>query len=341
MPKRYQGNIISDTPPTGLSGVWSLREAYDFTLAGDWATLPLTGDIAVIFSYSSASDSIQYQQMASSGDTIEFGSLVPTGLNGSGNSSMSSSTYALQTQFSTSANRTDVRYVTISTKGNTQDWGDLNRDSWLAACASNNTRGIMFGNAGGGGPSYITYISVSSQGNASDFGTYQDGTYYQQGMALSSTTRAVTAGGYHAGVGAPTYATDTMEYVTIASTGNGTDFGNLTVARRRGGASGSNTRGLFLAGANNSNYQINTIDYITIASTGNATDFGDLTQGRYTSSTSNATKSVCYGGFVASPNTEYNIIDAVTIASTGNATDYGDLQSFTRGTAASNAHGGL
>ena len=319
-------------------GVWSLSTQYQN--ASGWPSPPLTGDTAIIFSTSSASDGIQYQQIASGGNTIEFGSLVPSGLTSSYNGSMSSSTYALQTQFSTSGSRSDVRYVTIVTKGNTQDWGDLNRDCWLAACASNNTRGIMFGNAGQS-TSYITYISLSSQGNASDFGTYQDSTYYQQGMALSSTTRAVTAGGYHAAVSAPTYATDTMEYVTIASTGNGTDFGNLTVARRQGGASGSNTRGLFLGGANNSNYQINTIDYITIASTGNATDFGDLTQGRYTTSTSNATKSVCYGGYVASPATSYNIIDAVTIASTGNATDYGDLQSFTLGSAASNAHGGL
>lgn len=319
-------------------GVWNISTQYQNK--DGWPEPPLTGDIAIIFSYSSASDSIQYQQIASGGNTVEFGSVVPSGLNSSFNGSMSGSTYALQTQFSTSGNRSDVRYVTIVSKGNTQDWGNLNRDGWLGACASNNTRGIMFGNAGQS-TSYITYISVSSQGNAFDFGTYQDGTYYQQGMALSSTTRAVTAGGYHAGVGSPTYATDTMEYVTISSTGNGTDFGNLTVARRQGGASGSNTRGLFLAGANNSNYSINTIDYITIASTGNATDFGDLTQGRYTTSTSNATKSVCYGGYVASPNVEYDIIDAVTIASTGNATDYGDLQSFKLGSAASNAHGGL
>ena len=318
-------------------GVWSLSE--QFQNASGWPIPPLTGDIAVIFAALNSSDSIQYQQIATGGNTLDFGD-VSTSLSSSENSTMSGPVYALQTQFSTSGSRSDVRYVTIVNKGNAQDWGSLNRDSWTGSCTSNSTRGIMFGNSGSS-TSYITYISVASHGDAADFGIYQDGNSYQQGMALSSTTRAVTAGGYHTGVGAPTYATNTMEYVTIASTGNSSDFGDLTLARRRAGASGSNTRGLFGGGANNAQYTINTIDYITIASTGNATDFGDLTQGRQTTSTSNATKSVFYGGSVASPSATYNTIDQVTIASTGNATDYGDLQQFTYGSAASNAHGGL
>jgi len=320
-------------------GVWSLSTQFQAKGDGNWPLPPLSGDIAIIFSILPEYDGIQYQQIASGGNTVEFGSLV-TGLTSSFSASMSSSTHALQTQFATTGYRTDVRYVTIVSKGNAQDWGDLNREGWLAACTSNSTRGIMFGNAAGS-TSYITYISVSSQGNASDFGIYQGGSYYQQGTALSSTTRAVTAGGYNDGVTAPTYSTNTMEYVTIATTGNSSDFGDLTDARRFSGSSSSSTRGLINGGYTNDDYTKNVIDYITIATTGNATDFGDLTVGRATTSTSNSTKSVNYGGRVANPATEYNIIDEVTIASTGNASDYGDLQSFYRGTAASNAHGGL
>ena len=65
-----------------------------------------------------------------------------------------------------------------------------------------------------------------------------------------------------------------MEYITIASTGNATDFGDLTVARGTMSTAASPTRGVMAGGLGSASE--NTIDYITIASTGNATDFGDL-----------------------------------------------------------------
>ena len=66
-----------------------------------------------------------------------------------------------------------------------------------------------------------------------------------------------------------------IDYVTIATTGNATDFGDLTVARGYLASCSSSTRGLF-GGGESTGYS-NVIDYVTIASTGNATDFGDLT----------------------------------------------------------------
>ena len=65
-----------------------------------------------------------------------------------------------------------------------------------------------------------------------------------------------------------------MEYVTIGSTGNTTDFGDLTVAASYVCGGSNATRGTFSSGLTPS--EINTIEYITIASTGDATDFGDL-----------------------------------------------------------------
>ena len=92
-------------------------------------------------------------------------------------------------------------------------------------------------------------------------------------MCASSTTRGVTAGG-----STPSDDSNVMDYVTIASTGNATDFGDQTVARRGDGCGTSNqTRGVFMAGyANSPGGYTNVIDYITIASTGNAADFGDM-----------------------------------------------------------------
>ena len=69
-----------------------------------------------------------------------------------------------------------------------------------------------------------------------------------------------------------------IDYVTIATTGNATDFGDLTVARQRSAACSSSTRGLF--GGGYTPAYSNVIDYVTITTAGNATDFGDLTVSR-------------------------------------------------------------
>ena len=67
-----------------------------------------------------------------------------------------------------------------------------------------------------------------------------------------------------------------MDYVTIDSTGNATDFGDLTeTAAPDQAAVSSSTRGLRMGGRTPS-YVMS--DCVTIASTGNATDFGDLTE---------------------------------------------------------------
>jgi hypothetical protein len=87
-----------------------------------------------------------------------------------------------------------------------------------------------------------------------------------------------------------------IDFITIATTGDATDFGDLTAARRAPGACSSSTRGVF--GGGYVSDAVNTIDYITIASTGNAVDFGDLTANTQSpSATSSSTRGVFGGGF--------------------------------------------
>ena len=64
-----------------------------------------------------------------------------------------------------------------------------------------------------------------------------------------------------------------IEYVTIASTGNATDFGDLTETNEGGMGAASPTRMLIAGGQTFGS----SIDYIEIATTGNASDFGSLT----------------------------------------------------------------
>ena len=62
-----------------------------------------------------------------------------------------------------------------------------------------------------------------------------------------------------------------MDYVTILTAGNATDFGNLSVGCNLTATACSIVRGLIFAGTG----RTGVIDYITIASAGNASDFGN------------------------------------------------------------------
>jgi hypothetical protein len=126
----------------------------------------------------------------------------------------------------------------------------------------------------------------------------------------------------------------TIDYITIASTGNATDFGDMLSANRDGAAFSSDTRGIYGGGSST-----NVIQYITIASTGNMTDFGDLGAAMGNGGTGGSSNT--RGLFTMLSNSD-NRIEYVTIASTGNASDFGDLtEARFRGATMSTAHGGL
>ena len=69
--------------------------------------------------------------------------------------------------------------------------------------------------------------------------------------------------------------TNVIQYVTIQSTGNGIDFGDLTRGTNTPGALASSTRCVTAGGSTPS--ASNVIDYFEIQTLGNALDFGDLT----------------------------------------------------------------
>ena len=88
-------------------------------------------------------------------------------------------------------------------------------------------------------------------------------------MGTSNHTRGILAG-----MG-PDH--DTIDYVTIASTGNGTDFGNLRFNQTQRAGTGNRIRGIFGGGYISPTGRTTLMDQIEIATTGNATAFGDLT----------------------------------------------------------------
>ena len=153
-----------------------------------------------------------------------------------------------------------------------------------------------------------------------------------------SSTRMLICGGRDYTPSAT--VTNVIEFLTIATTGNSADFGDITQARFAGTGCGSATRGI-IAGGQTPTY-VNTIDYVTIASTGNATDFGDLTATlSFLGGASNSIKGIFAGGNTP---TKQSSISSIQIATTGNAVAYGGIAITnpvtSRGTC-SDSHGGL
>ena len=185
-------------------------------------------------------------------------------------------------------------------------------------------RGRGRGLYGGGGistptnPANIAYIDVQSQGNTTRFGdlTTSNRVWIH---GFGSSTRAIWSGGGNTG-GSNT--ANTIDFVTIATTSNATDFGDATVAALARASLSNDTRGLsacgFISPAN-----INTIDFVNVANLGNATDFGDATVTRRgVARMGSSTRGIFAGGMTPSAS---DVMDFVTIASTGNAQDFGNL----------------
>jgi hypothetical protein len=227
-----------------------------------------------------------------------------------------------------------IQYITIASTGNAIDFGDTtiaHRDT-PGACGSA-TRGVWAGGAPSGVTNVIDYVTFATIGNATDFG---DLTLSRFGLAgANSSTRGVFAGGGAPDGGGGYFKYNNIDYITIASVGNATDFGDLTVGTFWIAANSSPTRAVF--GGGEASGIVSTMTYITIASVGNSTSFGNLTVARYELAGCSSSTRGLFAGGDNSGGTTQNVIDYITIASTGAATDFGDLTTPRRGIAAASS----
>ena len=177
---------------------------------------------------------------------------------------------------------TVIDYITIDTPGNAIDFGDLTLARYGTGCSTNGTRGVWFGGATGVGVgaganpvNTIDYITISTIGNAFDFGDLVASKAHTD-ATFSAAGRAVTGGHYTNSA--------TIDYIQIDTLGNALDFGDLTQGRYMTAALSDGSRGcwaggVYSTGPASGNTFPNIIDYITIATTGNALDFGDVSLG--------------------------------------------------------------
>ena len=295
---------------------------------------------------STGSKTIEYVQISSSGNGIDFGDLTEGSQSQGAVSSTTRSVISLGDPVP--AVQTNIlEFITIATTGDSVDFGDLTTKRGRVSGVANQTRGVYIGGTnelvspyGGSAVSYtdtMDYITIASLGNAISFG--ETDVVAAHGNAVCNSTRGVIANNFNG-----SSATNTMEYITIATKGDAKDFGDLTRTETYlfRGCSGSNsTRGIFGGGYNGGIKNI--IDYITISTLGDAKDFGDLTLAtRSGSTTSNSIRTMFFGGYNSSSGGRQNIISYVNIMTTGNAQDFGDCrEKGNEGSASSNSHGGL
>ena len=176
---------------------------------------------------SNNTNTVSYSTIATLGDALDFGDLS----DGSsylrrylGGGIQSPTRGILVGGYSGGSYTNSMVYISITTLGNSADFGDISYTASGTPGASSSTRGVIF--PGYNGTNYntnsIEYVTIASTGNAVDFGdTAHSGGY---GQAVSNSSRAVMGHGI-----TPSPGTNYMEFVTIATTGNASDFGDMGV----------------------------------------------------------------------------------------------------------------
>ena len=217
---------------------------------------------------------IDYVTIATTSNSVDFGDLTTVRRQIAGLASPTRGVFGAG--YTAPVNSDVIDYATIATLGNATDFGNILSAGRGLMGASSPTRGVW----GGGAPgptstNVIQYVTIASTGNATDFGDLTVDRRQIGSGAVADTTRAVFIAG-NTNASPSNTMRNTMDYVTIATTGNATDFGDAT-ASKTGGSSISNSIIGIYGGGYTPSY-IDNVDSITIQTTGNAVSHGNLTQ---------------------------------------------------------------
>ena len=220
-------------------------------------------------------------------------------------------------------NRSTMEFINIQSQGNSQQFGDsVTGDGIEGFAVGSSTRGLF---SGPQSPlsNVIEFITFATQSNGTDFGDTTSAR--RSGAGAGNETRGLFAGGI-VEASSPYGGTNITDFVTIATAGNATDFGDLNTVNEQAAPNADTTRVVIAGGTISGGNSVNNIDFFTIATTGNATDFGDMTtaHGAGAGGASSSTRGLIAGG--VSPD-KLNTIQFITIQTTGNSSEYGDLTS--------------
>ena len=240
-----------------------------------------------------------------------------------------------------------IQFITPSSTGNTNDFGDLTEGRGTGGAAANSTRFILMAGREPGNRNVIDYVEIMTTGNAKDFGDTISAMQWTCGAG--SATRALRFGGeagssvgfgesgdIHSGHG---NRRRDIGLNRFASRGDEVKFGDCTSARGAQAACSNSIRGLCAGGEPKSSPAI---DLVTIASEGNAVLFGDL--GIRTSLMAGCSNQIrgLFGGGNGPTNSYQDNIHEAQFATTGQVVNFGDLTIGRWSPAAlSDSHGGI
>jgi hypothetical protein len=218
--------------------------------------------------YQGTQRTMEYVTIATAGNGVSFGNLVNQKYFAAGSGS---STRGI---ISGGYPNTAYEYITIATAGDATAFGaayDGNTKEALAAFSSP-TRSVDGGGSHSSYDNTIRYVTIATTGSGTFFGNLTVAKRYSSGC--STSVRGIFQGGQSA-AGSANY-TNVIDYVTIATTGNATDFGDLSSPRGFTASASNSIRGFSIGGRNTSDASVSTVEYVTINTTGNSTNFGNI-----------------------------------------------------------------
>lgn len=183
----------------------------------------------------SVSNVIDYITISATSNAVDFGDLNVGSWGGAAGCSTTSGRAFLGIghENGTDNRSTSISYFNTLSLGNASDFGNMSYDVEWASAMADSTRGIIAGGVQGSGAADVgmEYITIANTGNATTFGETTDALAYRSG-SCGNNVRGLMGGGYNFNTSS---SRGTIDVVTIQTTGNATDFGDLTVARQVGG----------------------------------------------------------------------------------------------------------
>ena len=242
--------------------------------------------------YGGDNNIMEFVTIATTGDAQDFGDMAQSNNPGGGGGDQ---TRGILTGGASPASNM-ISFFSMASKGNAADFGaDQPFSGAYAGAFSSPTRTVMFG--GRSSPyvahNSIWYVTTQTTGFVADFGDYTNQQHSGAGIlnaaGASNATRGIIAGGYN-NTSPSGQNTNQMEFLTIATTGNSTDFGDLTSSQQMSKGAATSIRGFFAKDSPSHNAPGNhAVDSVIFTSLGNSTHFSDLNfQSGSGMSTSNA-----------------------------------------------------
>lgn len=231
-----------------------------------------------------------------------------------------------------------IDYVTVagSVGGTATDWGaTLSAQREQAGSCCDETHGLFaggYGSPNGGNVilSTVDHITIQTTGICTDWGDMEQLRYTSTGASTTGLLNN-SYGVIYSGFVTSFVATASCQYLAIATTGSGADFGDCTIIRTDAGAVANNERSVVATGVNAGAGRTKSADYFAVGSTGTSSSFGDMNlELEGMKGANNITYGLFVGGMTAG-NFRQTAMEYVTIASASDGNSFGDLNSAVAG----------